>query len=240
MSWDHERVQELLAGYVVDGLDTEEETLVERALLEHVPSCEECRRALDDFRAVAGDLAFGAPAARPPETLEARLGRVIRADRRRLPHLRPAWTAALVAVVGVAALGTWNAMLTGRLSDAEAQQAFMVDAVSQMGDPNASAVPLSTGHEDRRVTMLYVHGTDRAYLLATGLPDPEGVYEVWFVDPAGEAWSGATFVPDQHGVAMVPVATNVERWDKVMITDAPEGGAPTPQVSPVASALVGG
>ncbi|HWC32673.1 MAG TPA: anti-sigma factor, partial [Actinomycetota bacterium] len=61
MSWDHERVEELLAGYVLGGLDDEDAALASRAVLEHVPECERCRRSLEEYRLVAGDLGLAAP-----------------------------------------------------------------------------------------------------------------------------------------------------------------------------------
>ena len=62
MSWDHERVEELLAAHALGGLDAEDAALAERALEEHVPDCERCRRAWDGYREVAADLALAAPA----------------------------------------------------------------------------------------------------------------------------------------------------------------------------------
>src|SRR5688572_8504848 len=114
MTWDHERVEELLASRALDGLDAEEAALAERALIEHVPTCPRCREALDVYRMVAGDLALLADPVATPETLDARIRRLLRRRRRR--RMRGAgWTAAAVASVVALALAGWNVVLTTRL-----------------------------------------------------------------------------------------------------------------------------
>ena len=60
MTWDHERVEQLLAGHALGVLDDDEAALAERALVEHVPECSRCRRALSEYEALAGDLALAA------------------------------------------------------------------------------------------------------------------------------------------------------------------------------------
>ena len=51
MTTDHERTQELLAGYVVRSLSGEDAAEADRVLTDHVPGCDECRSTLDAFRA---------------------------------------------------------------------------------------------------------------------------------------------------------------------------------------------
>lgn len=235
MSWDHERVEELLAGYVLRGLDPEDAALAERALIEHVPGCGPCRRALEDFRLVAGDLALAAPAARPPDTLRARLRRTVAPE----PGGGRRWAglaaSGLAAALLAGAVG-WNVSLAARLDDAETRQRLLVDAVSTLGHPEAGVVPLH-GSVRGRMALLFLPGEDRMYLVATNMPEPErGVYRVWLVS-GGRVRSAGTFVP-RGGVVMVGVEGAPEELERVMVTHEPSADSPTPSASPVAVATV--
>ena len=228
MSWDHERVQELLAAQALGATDAEETALAERAVDEHVAECEECSRAMQGFREVAGELALLAPPSAPPELLAKRVRRLTGRPPRRL---RAGWVAAGVAVAALTGLSAWTVMLDRRLEEAEIRQDWMVDALSAVGTPEVSVVRL---HGTGRVAMLQERDGRGHYLLASGLP--EGTYQLWLLGEA-DSWSPGTFEA-RHGAAMVPVRTDMDRWHTVMITAAPGGAAPAPTVSPLASALV--
>lgn len=233
MTWDHERVEELLAGHVLRGLDGDDAELAERALEEHVPGCPRCRDTLEAYRAVAGDLALVAAPAEPPETSAASLGRSVGQQPRRWQ--RAGWRAAAAVVAAAAGLTAWNVTLTGRLADAESRQGVMAEALSTFARPEADTVPLD-GAGEARVMLVHDPAARRMYLIATGLPDVEGVYTVWFLSP-GRAWSPGTLEP-RRGVAMMPVRTHLQRWHTVMVTVEPEGGRPSPGASPLMSATV--
>lgn len=233
MTWDHERVEELLAGHVLRGLDGDEAELAERALEEHVPGCPRCRDALDAYRAVAGDLALVAPPVEPPDTSAARLRRS--AGQQPPRWRRAGWRAAAAVVAAAAGLTAWNVTLTGRLADAESRQGVMAEALSTFARPQADTVPLE-GAGAARVTLVHDPAARRMYLIATGLPDVDGVYTVWFLGPRG-AWSPGTLEP-RRGVAMMPVRTHLERWHTIMVTVEPERGRPSPAASPLMSATV--
>jgi anti-sigma-K factor RskA len=235
VTWDHERVEELLAAHAVDGLDPEEAALAERALLEHVPGCERCRRALDGYRLVAGDLALAAPAASAPDTLLPRLRRSV------IPPRRRTWVAWVVGgAAGVILLGLsggsllFAGSLSGRLDTAQRQQGWLVDALSTWTHPSAEVEPL-VGPGDQRVSILYVPGERHVYVMAAHLPDPEFAYHVWFLG-GGTSWH-AGVLETHHGWGMMPVDTDPDQWEVVMLTDEP-AGRPEPQASPLVSATV--
>jgi anti-sigma factor RsiW len=233
VTWDHGRVEELLAARALDGLDPEEAALAERALIEHVPGCPRCRETLDSFRTLTGDLALLAEPVAPPDTLEARIGRSIRRRRRRT--LRGAgWASVAAAVVAVGIVG-WNLSLTSRLSDTEETQSWLVTALSSIGHPEGSVVPL-TGPGSGRASMVYVQGEESMYVIATRLPEPEGTYTVWLVGD-GRTWSPGSM--EMHGdVGFLFVRTDPERWRLVMITDEAREDLPAPRSSPVVSATM--
>jgi hypothetical protein len=234
MTWDHDRVEELLASRALDGLDAEEAALAERALIEHVPTCPRCRETLDAYRMVAGDLALLADPVPTPETLDARIRRVLRRRRRR--RMRGAgWTAAAVASVVALALAGWNVVLTTRLDQTETVQGWLVDALQTSGHPNNEVVPLA-GPGGERASMVYVHGEERMYVMASSLPQAEGVYRVWLI--AGDrTWSPGILEPS-HGVAFLFVRTDPEQWEVVMVTDEADQESPNPTTSPLVSATV--
>jgi hypothetical protein len=233
MTWDHRRVEELLAARAVDGLDPEDAALAERALIEHVPDCHRCREALDAYALVAGDLALVADPTPPPDTLEARVRRSIRRRRRRLRGA--GWTAAGVAAVVALSMAGWNAVLSTRLSETEQEQASLTRAFVSAGHPDGSVVPL-TGPGPERATMVYVEGQDEMYVIATSLRDTEGVYSVWLLGDR-KAWSPGTLEP-HRGVAFLVVHTDPEKWGLVMVTEEPDADVPAPTSSPVVSATV--
>jgi predicted anti-sigma-YlaC factor YlaD len=54
---DHDRIEELLAGYVLRSLSGDDAREADRLLSEHVPSCPACRATLNDFQALMGEMA---------------------------------------------------------------------------------------------------------------------------------------------------------------------------------------
>src|SRR5207247_8260206 len=75
MAEDHDRIEEMLAGYVLLGLSGEDAVEADRLLSEHVPSCPRCRDAMAGFQAVAGDLALAVSPAQPPDLVLPRVRR---------------------------------------------------------------------------------------------------------------------------------------------------------------------
>ena len=240
MTWDHERVEELLAAHALDGLDGPDAELAERALVEHVPECDPCRRAWDAYRTVSSDLALAAAPMPTSETLDARLGRGVLGapgDVRVRPVRRlTAAAAAVVAVlVGLSGFSVIRAtQLSGEVERARADQASIFDAFSTALHPDGESVSL-TGDGEEAAALYYVPGQRRGYLMATNLPPPRFTYHVWFVDD-GRMWhAGVLRVRD--GRAVLPCRTDPATWDAVMLTDEP-ARRPAPRTSPVASATV--
>ena len=233
MTWEHERVEELLAGHALGGLDPEDAALAERALAEHVSECERCRRAWDDFREVAADLALVVPAVTPSETLDARIRRALRPARvRPLVAVGIAAAALLVAFSGFSMIR--SGQLGARLEEAQVAQRSLFDAVLMVAHPEHETIPLF-GDGPGGAALYYVPGESPAILMAKDLPPPRHEYHVWFV--AGSRTWHAGVLDVQRGRAVFPCRTDPEKWDAVMLTDE-SGQRPAPTSSPVVSGSV--
>ena len=234
MSWEHERVEQLLAGHALGGLDPDDASLAERALEEHIPQCERCRRAWDGFREVASDLALAAPAVALPETLDARIRRGLGPRER----VRPLTAAGMAAAALLVALSGFSMLRAGQLGDqleeSEATQNSLFDVVSTVAHPEHETIAL-TGHGEAGAALYYVPGEQRGYLMAKNLPAPRHQYHVWFA-AGGEVWH-AGVLDVESGRAVLRCRTDPAKWDAVMLTDEP--GRPTPLSSPLVSATVG-
>jgi predicted anti-sigma-YlaC factor YlaD len=103
---EHEQIQEVLAGYVLRSLTGDDAAAADRLLDEHVPGCVDCRRTLDAFDALTGDLALAAEPVDPPELLLARIHRDMEPGQGGARRFGAGWiAAAAAAVVAVVALG---------------------------------------------------------------------------------------------------------------------------------------
>jgi len=115
MNEDHDRIQELLAGYVLLSLSGEDAVEADRLLSEHVPSCPLCRDQVAGFQAVAGDLATAVSPVQPPDLLLPRIRRGVDETPIRGRHRASlvAVAAGVAAIVGLAGL---SVQLGGRVS----------------------------------------------------------------------------------------------------------------------------
>jgi hypothetical protein len=236
METEHDRVQEALAARALRALGEDEDEAAEALIRTHLPSCPECRAAMEDFERVAGELALASPSKRPPGEVLARLHRGVAPERRSgFGGFAAALTA--TAVVIALGLGAWSVHLTGRISKAERQQANTAELISAVSVPSSKIVPLAlpgSASATAPVAAVYVPG--RAHLFVVGnlpLPRPDRVYQVW-LGKEGRFASGGTFVPDHTGVVMVRVPADGAAYDHVLITEEPGNGSASPSGERVA------
>jgi hypothetical protein len=234
MTWEHERVEELLAGHALGGLDPEDAALAERALAEHVPECEPCRRAWDGYREVAADLALLAPALPTSDTLDGRVRRGVHPRE----GVRPLVAAGMAAAALLVALSGFSMIRAGQIGDrlerAQVAQRSLFDAVQTVAHPEHETIPL-IGDGPAGAAVYYVPGESRAILMAKDLPAPRHEYHLWFVS-GSQVWH-AGVLDVQRGRAVLPCRTDPARWDAVMLTDE-SGPRPKPASSPLVSGLV--
>jgi anti-sigma-K factor RskA len=215
---DHERADELLAGYVLRSLSGEDASEADRLLTEHVPTCQTCRETLADFQAVTAELALDATPIAPPDTLLPRLRRQLEpATPRRRPVQLFAVAASAVAVIGLGGLALTQGMRAshsrGRMADIQAA----LDAA--LLQPGANRVQVGP------TTEISAPGSTQVYLYGSGVPEPPDgeIYRVWLVGADG----GSTYVGDlpiEDGVAFARLTFDPSQVSQILITIEPADG----------------
>jgi hypothetical protein len=215
---DHERIEELLAGYVLRSLSGPDAHEADLLLSDHVPECRACRDSLDAYQHVAADLAFAAQPVSPPETMLPRLHRELepRATRRR-PMQVFAVAAGVAAVVGLAGLSVSQSM---RADDAAGRASELAHAVGLVTRDGTRMVDVGPVQE------ISAPGEDQVYVAGEDVPTPPAgsVYRVWLVS-GGEPTFVRDFLPD-GGRVFLTIPFDPARYDDLWIAIEP-AGAPT-------------
>ena len=240
MTLDHERIDELLAGYALRALDDGDREEADRLLAEHVPSCARCRTTLLDFQAVAGELSLAAPPADPPELLLPRLRRDIAAPDAISRQRRPvsAWITTAVAVA-IAGLTSWNAILNNQLGHVRANFSSITDAVTFMSQPDSTEVGLPATAEGGSDMVMSSTPEERSvWLVGSHIPTPPaGTSYVLWLGKDGRYDRRNSFLP-VDGQVVVHFTFNPLLYDEVLVTEEDPlatGSEPSPEVRWTAS-----
>jgi hypothetical protein len=228
---DHERIDELLAGYALLALSGEDAAEADRLLADHVPSCPACRQTLSDFRVLAGDLALVADPVPPPDLVLSRLHRGIedvplsgRSGR------RGSFIALAASVAALVALGGLSFVMVNRANRAEDRIDTALDLIATMQQPDSNKVrvdprggaPASTG-------FLEVSSPDVRvlYLVAQDCPEPEPGHEfVLWLGSGGSFTPVERFVP-LDGLVLLRLPVDVSRFDEILISEEVAGETPS-------------
>jgi hypothetical protein len=226
MDRDHERIEEVLAGYALGALSDPDALEADRLLTEHVPSCPLCRETLAGFRRVADRLALAPHAVRPSELVLARLRRSAGeqpAGRRRGSFLAAA--AGVAALVGMAALSMTLGTRATRAETHLDNVAELMDAISAPG-----AAPVGLRPRIGAASMVEVSGPTMERMIVAGqdIPQPtEGsIYVIWLGTPDGFRAIG-TLMPDASGFVYRTFSVDPSTFDTILITEEPIGASRT-------------
>jgi hypothetical protein len=224
---DHERIEELLAGYVLLALSGEDAIEADRLLSEHVPTCPMCRETLAGFQSVAGELPLAALPVRVPELVLPRIRRGMDDQpRRRRGAAMVAVAAGVVALVGMAGL---SLTMTGRLNRSEEFRGKALRFLSALSDPATSQVslpPTSSSMSD----LVEVSGPtlERMYLYGHGVPTPAPghAYQLWLGSNGVYTRVGPPFVPED-GIVFLELPADTSLYDEIWITEESIAQVPT-------------
>ena len=249
----HENYKEMLAPYALSTLDREET----RTLEEHLATCHDCPRELDEWQGTTAALALLAALAEPSPRVRANILERIQAQREPVPIIpfpqtKGLWNStqkfgaiaaglALVALL-ISILVLWKQNRTAhdeiaRLSAEKAsaqqeldQQRKLVELLSARG---ASLAVLSGTAQapSAHATLTYDQQTGRAVLLTEGLPPaPKGkAYQLWFI-VGNVPMPGKVFTTDPTGKALSTDQIPSQALNAAVfaITLEPESGVKAP------------
>lgn len=228
MTEDHERIEELLAGYALLSLEGEDAAEADRLLSEHVPGCARCRRTLADFQALSGDLALATPPADPPETMLPRIHRAM--DDMPLGGRRPrrvALIAVAASAVALVAMGGLSVVMGSRLNDAETRAGTALEILSAMQSSGSQPVNVAPeGSTPPQSGLVEVSAPDiqRLYIASSNCPEPAPghAYQLWLGSNGEWVPVGQMFRPED-GVVLLEVPVDVSRFDSIWISEEVEG-----------------
>ncbi len=233
---DHERIEELLAGYALLALSGQDAEEADRLLTDHVPGCPACRQTLSDFRILSGDLALAADPVPPPDLTLARIHRAI--DEVPLtgrPARRGSFLALAAGVVALVAMGGLSFVMAGRASNAQDSTATALEALVALQSPGSASAQLEPkGGTPSSSGFLEISRPDAgvSYLVAWECPDPDPSYEyVLWLGKGGEFTPIARFSPSD-GRVLLRLPVDVTAFDAIWITEEVAGVTPaTPNTS---------
>lgn len=228
---DNLHVIELLPAYALDALDPAETAEVEA----HLGDCADCRRELEAYRVLAGDLALAVSSRQPPAGLRQRILQEAAGGRAApgssfagglagmkgwFSRLTPVWAAASLVLVLVLLVS--NIVLRQQVQQVDqAGEFYVVPMESTEHAPGASGVlVISNSGED---------GT----LVVDHLPDlgETQQYQLWLIRD-GQRTSGGVFsirdVEDGYGYLLVKAPDSLLSYDSFGVTIEPHGGSPGP------------
>lgn len=231
---EHERVEELLAGYVLRSLSGEDAAEADRLLATHVPTCVTCRRLLHELTGTVADLAFAAEPVAPSDLLLPRLHRELEArDRRRISG-----RAGLVAGVAVAVVAVGLAFSQGlRVLDLQRRSDLVGEVLQYLQRPGASTDQLTSASDaaiDEPMSEVVAPDAEHFFLVGTDVPPPPpgARYGVWLSDGVEAVYVGE--LPSGPGVHVLKVPFDRSRFDRVVVTiEAAADGAPADPGPPV-------
>jgi len=221
----HDRIEELLAGYVLRSLSGPDGAEADHLLTEHVPGCVRCRETLDAFQAVAADLALDAPPIAPPETLLPQLHRELepRTSRGRWSPARiVAVAASVVLVVGLGGLALTQIGGSGTAgAPADLEQAMKIATT-----PGAKQTDL--GH----ATEITAPGVEQFVIFGTDVPAPPPgmTYRLWAMSDGSARFLGS-FVPDDGRVILL-ISIDPTTFERLLVTTEPADSQPSTPGSP--------
>lgn len=243
----HDQFADDLALYVLNVLEGEDRA----ALEQHLASCHDCRRELEQLRGDTALLALSTTGPKPPTRSRKRLLEAIAKEPARARETgSPArlrlwgwlgWGLAAASLVVTAMLWNLNSALRQSLAAVTTQNS---QATRDLEDLRRIVTPILSP-QTQRITLVsmktppqpqgkafYLRNRSSLVFIANNLPPlpPQKAYELWLIPTQGAPIPAGVFKPDAHGSATVvnpPLPANAEA-KAFAITVENESGATTP------------
>jgi hypothetical protein len=230
---DHERIDELLAGYVLLSLSGEEAAEADRILVDHVPLVRDVPghplRVPGGVGRSRARRAARRSARDPPAPLHHAMDEVPLSGR--TPR-RGALIAVAASAVALVAMGGLSLVLGSRLSNAETRTGTALEILSAMRSPGASPVNVTpqdqtpAGERDRRGLRADIR---TIYLASEFCPEaaPGHGYQLWLGSNGEWTPVGELFWPDDGVLLLEVEGVDVSRYDEIWITQEAVAQPPT-------------
>lgn len=229
MELSHEALKDLIAPYVLGAVSSEEE----RAIREHVSTCDECRGELESFGGVAGALALTTAPGPVPADFVNRV--VARADAERQAPAARTLPSRYRRLLG------WQVALSGALLIIGIVLAVLFVNEHNNLQERQRALAALLHHEQEGMDLRGQSGvvakvipiSGGSIFVASGLDEaPAGhTYQLWFIKN-GTPVSGGTFEM-KGGLAVLENHKQVSAYDGAAVTIEPEGGSDQPTTQPI-------
>jgi hypothetical protein len=224
MEREHERIEELLAGYALLALDGPDAAEADRLLAEHVPTCLLCRQSLADFQAVSGDLALAVEPRALPDLVLPRIHHGMDEVPLTGRSRRGAYAALIASVAALVAMGGLSLTMSSRANRAESRAQTALEILNALSAPNAASATLAPqGSTPNTSSFLEVAKPEvrTVYLVTGSCPQPaEGMaYQLWLGSGGSFVPYGRPFRPDELGRVMLELEVDVARYDEIWITE---------------------
>ncbi|QSB06408.1 anti-sigma factor [Natronoglycomyces albus] len=230
----------LIGAYVLNAVDEDERTQMER----HLAECPECVQEVREMEETVARLA-DITVTDPPRQLRDRVLEQVRRTRQEPPpagspqeilrprRIRPWRTIALataLSVVMAIAGGAIAYVFAQQQFTTERQEADQMAAILAAGD--AEAAHGSTA-EGGRVTVIYSPSHDQAVVSVSELApvSEDRSYQLWLIDDQGPVSAGV--MPAGHNSASMLVG-DIQDATILAVTNEPAGGSEAPTTTPLA------
>lgn len=238
----HDEMLDSVAVYALGAMPPAEAA----AVREHLATCEQCRAEYEALTPAVTALGVSSTGPAPSPLLKRRIMRAVKpvnvAEMRAVrPIVWPAYAVA-AACLAVAIITTiFNISLNEEMHQSQAQVATMNAHTAMMSRQLArqrTMVADLVAPDARRYRVndgTVIRRGNRIYLAMQALPPPPKgkVYQAWTLHAGAKKMSpSVTFVPNRHGIAVVPIPAPASNMAAIALSVEPEGGSRQPTSTP--------
>jgi anti-sigma-K factor RskA len=238
MFTNHQTIRDLLPGYALGALDSDEMQTV----ASHLRTCTECQQALNDYELIESGLLEATPPIALPAHLRASLQNRLTAARSPQPAPQPGFSLSTIlrglVTLAILLLIALNLATYGQLRGVQDQlntQAQQLQASQTafvlVSQPGGRTVQVSGQGGAGSFITNASHNT--GVLFAQGLSEIKSsqTYQIWLIDSNGKPVSAGLFQlqPGQTYAVIVVVSTQpISDFSGLGVTIEPQGGVPEP------------